>query len=63
MSAMPWNIVKAWGLEDPNWTWFHPGNSLFSTTWLTCLNCGFNIALMNLAAENPQIEEYKRVCY
>jgi hypothetical protein len=53
MSAMPWNIVEAWGPEDPNRTWFRPGNSLFPTTWLTRLNCGFNTASMNLAAENP----------
>jgi hypothetical protein len=53
MSAIPWNIVEAWGPEDPNRTWFRPGNSLFSTTWLTRLNCGFNTASMNLAAENP----------
>jgi hypothetical protein len=53
MSAIPWNMVEAWGPEDPNRTWFHPGNSLFPTTWLTHLNCGFNTASMNLAAENP----------
>ena len=53
MSAIPWNIVEAWGPEDPNRTWFRPGNSLFPTFWLTRLNCGFNTASMNLAAENP----------
>ena len=53
MSAIPWNIVEAWGPEDPNRTWFRPGNSLFPATWLTRLNCGFNTASMNLAAENP----------
>jgi len=53
MSGIRWNIVEAWGPEDPNRTWFRPGNSLFPTTWLTRLNCGFNAASMSLAAENP----------
>jgi len=53
MSGIPWNIVEAWGPEDPNRTWFRPGNSLFPTIWLTRLNCGFNTASMSLAAENP----------
>jgi hypothetical protein len=53
MSGIPWHIVEAWGPEDPNRTWFRPGNSLFPTTWLTCLICGFNTASMSLATENP----------
>jgi hypothetical protein len=53
MRSIPWNIVEAWGPEDPNRIWFRPGNSLFPITRLTRLNCGFNTASMNLAAENP----------
>ena len=35
MDHIPWNIVEAWGPEDPNRTWFRPGNSLLLTTWST----------------------------
>jgi hypothetical protein len=27
MNRIPWNIVEAWGSEDPNRTWFRPGSS------------------------------------
>jgi len=32
MSRIPWNIVEAWGPEDPNRIWFRPGNLLLPTT-------------------------------
>jgi len=32
ISCIPWNIVEAWGPEDPNRTWFRPGNSLLPAT-------------------------------
>jgi hypothetical protein len=35
MKSIPWDTVEAWGPEDPNRTWFRPGNSLLLTTWLT----------------------------
>ena len=32
MSCIPWNIVEAWGSEDPNRNWFRPGDFLFPAT-------------------------------
>ena len=57
MSSIPWDTVEAWGPEDPNRTWFRPGNSLLPTTWSTRSKLWFfNLASISSVTENPTNE-------